>query len=125
MPAEDVNEVFREMAADTARLKAEVGASLADVVADWLVPQYAMAARERLANASDPRERWRVLRTAADDLVALRRGDHCAARLELEREKFAESTRIRREAEERARRPKQNGISPETLKRIEEELKLF
>ena len=64
-----------------------VDGSLTDLVADWLMPQYVMAAREQLAAVPNGAERWKVLRMTANDLVALRRCDLNAARLALERAK--------------------------------------
>lgn len=115
------------MAAEAAGLKAAVGGTLTDVVADWLVPQYVLAAREQLSTLPQGAERWKVLRLTASDLVALRRGDHSAARLALESKKFEEELRQRRVAEERQRKgpPQRQGLSPETLQRIEQELHLL
>src|SRR5713101_8623273 len=40
------------MSAEAVELKNAVGGSITDAVADWLAPQYALAARERLATAT-------------------------------------------------------------------------
>lgn len=84
----DLKESLAQIATEAAELKAAVGGTLTDTVADWLSPQYAVAAREQLANAASPEERWKVMRMVAMDLSALRRGDHCAERLRLERERL-------------------------------------
>jgi hypothetical protein len=69
-----IKTMLAEMAAESKELRVAAGGPLTDVVADWLVPQYVESAREQLAAASDA-ERWKVLRFAANDLVALRRGE--------------------------------------------------
>lgn len=88
MQPNQVKETLAQIATEAAELKAAVGGALTDTVADWLSPQYAVAAREQLANATSPEERWKILRMVAIDLSALRRGDHCAERLRLERERL-------------------------------------
>ncbi len=88
MSPEDIKQSLTQIASEAAELKAAVGGGLTDVVADWLAPQYAVAAREQLANAVDAEARWKVLRMVSGDLSALRRGDHCAERLRLERERL-------------------------------------
>ena len=118
--------MLAQMAAESKELQAVAGGPLTDIVSDWLVPQYVDATRAQLASASEA-ERWKVLRLAANDLVALRRGDHNAARLALDREKFEEFVRLRRAEEERVRNGELNrgGISEHTLQRIEQELRLI
>ena len=73
------------MAAEADDLRRAVGGQVSEVVAAWLVPQYAQAARERLS-AVDGDARLEALRSFVQDLALLRRGDHSAARLQLERE---------------------------------------
>jgi len=77
------------MAAETAEFKAAARGAIADVAAGWLAPQYLLALREQLAALPDGLERFKLLRLAAGDVVALQRGDHWAARLQLDREKLA------------------------------------
>ena len=115
------------MSAESAALRATVGGALTDVVADWLVPQYVLAAREQLSAAPDGATRWKLLRLTANDLVALRRGDHSAARLALESKKFEETLRQQREVEERQRKDpaRRGGLSKEALETIERELHLL
>jgi hypothetical protein len=76
------------MAAETAELKAAVGGAITDVAAGWLTPQYLLAVREQLAALPEGPERFKLLRLAAGDVVALQRGGHSAARLQLDREKL-------------------------------------
>ena len=56
--------------------------------AGWLTPQYLLAVREQLAALPEGPERFKLLRLAAGDVVALQRGGHSAARLQLDREKL-------------------------------------
>jgi len=125
-PTTEIKTMLAQMAAESKELQAVAGGPLTDIVSDWLVPQYVDATRAQLASASEA-ERWKVLRLAANDLVALRRGDHNAARLALDREKFEEFVRLRRAEEERVRNGELNrgGISEHTLQRIEQELRLI
>src|SRR6267142_6717763 len=88
MAPEDLKQSLRQITAEAAELKDASGAALTDVVADWLVPQYVVAGREQLAAHPTGEEHWKVLRMMAGDLSALRRGDHCAERLRLERERL-------------------------------------
>lgn len=88
MSPNEIKPSLRQIAAEAAELKAVVRGGVTDVVAAWLTPQYAVAAREQLAHAASPEARWQVLRMAATDLSALRHGDHTAERLRLERERL-------------------------------------
>ncbi len=57
----------------------------------WLAVRYAVATR-RLVETEGP-EHWRLLRELCGDVVELRRGDHSARRLELERARVASAER--------------------------------
>jgi hypothetical protein len=134
-----VKVMLTEMAAESAELKATVGGTLTDVVADWLVPQYLLAVREQLAALPNGPERLKVLRLMANDLAALRRGDQGAARLVLDRERLAfericveraknaefwkwtKQPEIRRKLWPR----KRGGFSTRTIRKIERELRLL
>ena len=69
--------VLREITADAADLKRAVGGSITDVVADWLAPQYLLAAREKLSGTEGARH-WEILRAFVQDWAMLRHGDHTA-----------------------------------------------
>ena len=130
--------VLEKMAAEAAELKGACGGPITDVLADWLAPQYALAARERLAKAQGA-ERWEILRAFVQDWAALRRGDHSAARLQLDREELDwqranNQTRKEQEFREWLQRPdirkeffpeRRRGLSAETLKEIEEAASLL
>jgi hypothetical protein len=88
------------MMAEARELKQAAGGSVTDAVAGWLAPQYLLAAREKLDGTENAR-RWEVLRVFVQDWHMLRRGDHSAARLQLDRERLA----FERKCAERARLP--------------------
>jgi len=134
----DALQLLREMVAEAQALKEAAGGSVTDAVAAWLAPQYLMAAREKLSAAGEA-GRFEVLRTFLHDWAMLRRGDHSAARLQLDREELE-----RQRATSQAQREKDfrewiqqpevrreflpevaGGLRPETLRRIEEELRLL
>ena len=131
------------MSAEAVELKNAVGGPITDAVADWLAPQYALAARERLATATGA-ERLQILRTFVQDWALLRRGDHSAERLRIEREQLNLNRELSKERMEKlfwewAAKPEnksricfrrdpgkpRGGLSAETLKAIEERLKLL
>jgi hypothetical protein len=60
-------------------------APLTDTLALWLASRYAIATR-RVVEAKGT-ESWRILREMCADVVELRRGDHSAQRLDLDRER--------------------------------------
>jgi hypothetical protein len=59
------------------------GEPLTDILARWLAVRYAIASRHILE--SEGPDQWRMLREMCGDVIGLRRGDHSARRLELER----------------------------------------
>jgi hypothetical protein len=129
---------LREMTADAAELKRAAGGSITDTVAGWLAPQYLLAVREKFSGAEGAR-RWEVLRLFVQDWAMLRRGEHTAARLQLDRKRLA----FERKCAERAKnaefwkwtkRPeikrklwphKRNGLTKTQLRKIERELNLL
>jgi len=84
----EVKAMLTGMAAETEDLKRAAGGSITDVAAGWLTPQYLLAVREQLAALAASPDRFKLLRLAAGDVVALQRGGHSAARLQLDREKL-------------------------------------
>jgi len=125
------------MVAEAQVLKEAAGGSVTDGVAGWLGPQYLLAAREKLAQAGTGR--FEVLRTFLHDWSLLRRGDHAAARLQLDRKQLAwqqASSQAQKEQDFREwiQRPEvrreflpelAGGLRPETVEKIERELKLL
>jgi hypothetical protein len=134
----EVKTMLAEMVAEAQELKAVAGGSVTDAVSAWLAPQYLLAAREKLT-ATDGAGRFEVLRTFVQDWSLLRRGDHSAARLQLDREELdwqRTNSKAQKEKEFRdwIQRPEirreflpeiTSGISKETLKKIEAELHLL
>jgi len=143
-------EIAERLREDATEWNAEGHASLTDTLALWLAARYAVATR-RVAETGE-REGWRLLREMCGDIVELRKGDHTAERLQIERERLElekEKTekRMREKieevtkqpglsAEERLRRIRKmfglpppgdgkNGISAETLAEIERAAKLL
>lgn len=130
--------MLAEMVAEAQALKAVAGGSVTDAVAGWLAPQYLLAAREKLS-ATDEAGRFEVLRTFMQDWALLRRGDHSAARLQLDREQLdwertTGKSQKEKEFREWIQRPEiraeflpkvKPGISQETLEILERELHLL
>jgi hypothetical protein len=73
------------IAAEADELEQAVGGSITEAVAGWLAPQYALAARERLAELEGA-NRLELLRVFVKDWALLRHGDQTAERLRIERE---------------------------------------
>ena len=126
------------MVAEAKELDEAAGGSITDTVARWLGPQYLLAARKKL-DASDENARFEVLRTFVQDWALLRRGDHSAVRLKLEREELElqranSQTQKEKEFWEWLKKPEirekifpndKGGFSAKTIERIERELKLL
>jgi hypothetical protein len=72
-----------EHAAEWAR---EGRAPLTDTMAHWLAARYAVATR-RVAETGG-REGWRLLREMCGDVAELRKGDHSAERLRIDRQRL-------------------------------------
>jgi len=85
-------EVARQLATEAGELLA-AGGSLADKLAVWVTARYVVAARN-LGNGNPGAIDFATLRAFCSDLVALRRGDHSAARLELERQRMASAQTV-------------------------------
>src|SRR6266542_3971499 len=146
-------EIAGRLGEDAAEWAREDRAPLTDTVAHWLAARYAVATR-RVAETGG-REGWRLLREKCGDVVELRKGDHSAERLRIDRqrlelEKAKSEEQIRQKLpelvkrfganrgslseEERAQRMREifglpperkNGLSPETLAEIERAAKLI
>ena len=88
----EVKAMLLEMAAEAQNLERAAGGCITDTVASWLGPQYAFAARKKLA-ATEGAESFEVLRMFVQDWAMLRHGDHTAARLQIERDRVSLSER--------------------------------
>ncbi|MCE9609886.1 MAG: hypothetical protein K8R23_06715 [Chthoniobacter sp.] len=79
-------ELAGRLGEDAAELSEDGRPPLTDTLALWVAARYAVATR-RVAEAEGA-EGWRLLRELCGDLVELRRGDHSAQRLRMERERL-------------------------------------
>ena len=134
----EIRTMLAAMAAEARELQSAAGGSVTDAVATWLAPQYLLAAQEKLAGTEGER-RFEVLRTFVHDWAMLRRGDHSATRLQLDREELewqraAGKAQKEKEFREWMQRPEirqeffpgpTRGIGSETLEKIERELRLL
>jgi hypothetical protein len=77
-------EIAERLEEDAAEWAGEGRAPLTDTLAHWLVARYAVATRHIAETGG--REGWRMLREMCGDVVELRKGDHSAERLQIERE---------------------------------------
>lgn len=75
------------MAAETAALRLPSGGTVADTLAEWLATRYVIAARRLADEAGDDGLDLATLAKLSADVVALRKGDHSAERLRMERER--------------------------------------
>jgi len=137
--------LLADMAAQARELSSAAGGSITDAMADWLAPQYLMAAHKKLSAAEGDR-RWEILRMIVQDSAMLRRGDQMADRLSIERErlkldqqrlvfdrkcaekiKFSEFWKWTKcpEIKNKLWPPKKGGISEATMRKIESELNLL
>lgn len=91
-PLSEAKAALTDMAAEADEIERAVGGSITDAVAGWLAPQYALAAREQLAELKGE-SRLRLLRAFVHDWALLRHGDQTAERLRIEREWLAVTSR--------------------------------
>src|SRR6266480_1896842 len=84
-------ELAEKLAEDVIDLERKNHAPLTDTLALWLTSRYAVGTR-RVAEAKGS-ESWRILREMCADVVELRRGDHSAQRLLIERDRAAAHAR--------------------------------
>jgi hypothetical protein len=79
--------VAKKIAEDAMHWDSKSVARLTDTLAFWVASRYAVKIR-RVVEAKGT-ESWRLLRQMCADVVELRRGDHSAQRLLLDRERMA------------------------------------
>jgi hypothetical protein len=84
-------ELAEKLAEEAIDWDAKNRAPLTDTLALWLASRYAIATR-RVVEAKGT-ESWGILREMCADVVELRRGDHSAQRLFIERERAAAQAR--------------------------------
>jgi len=84
----------RELAGDASELAEAAEGSLADHLSVVLSARYAALVSGWNGEMDDEfRRKARTLRTLCQDIVELRRGDHCAERLRLDLERFTEANK--------------------------------
>ncbi|MCB1078558.1 MAG: hypothetical protein KDM64_12090 [Verrucomicrobiae bacterium] len=81
-------ETLIAMASEADDLERAVGGPVVEMVARWLAPTYAAAARRRLDDLEED-QRLEALRQMIHDLALLRRGDQAAEKLRLDHERLA------------------------------------
>jgi hypothetical protein len=79
-------EIVERLSEEAAQWDAEGRAPITETLAHWAAARYAVATR-RVAEAGDV-EGWRLLRELCSDIVELRKGDHSAERLQIDRERL-------------------------------------
>ena len=95
-------ELAERLGEDAAEWNGEGRPPLTDTLALWLAARYAVATR-RVAE-TEGAEGWRLLRELCGDVVEIRRGDHSAQRLRMERERLEfDRARDREKTEEEFR----------------------
>ena len=78
----------RQLATEVAELQQASKGPLTDLLAGWLAAHYAVAARASVRQAAGAAVDLKTLRALCADVITLRRGDHHAERLQLERERL-------------------------------------
>jgi hypothetical protein len=78
----------RELAANADELNKEAGDSLADTISPLLAGRYAAMLKAASSINGQTADDWKLLRELCSDVVALRKGDHSAARLALDRDRL-------------------------------------
>jgi hypothetical protein len=81
-------EMARDMATETGELQPDGAAPLTDQMAGWVTVRYLLAVRKLVEKSDDGEIDLKTLRELCHDVVAVRRGDHSAARLKMEQERL-------------------------------------
>ena len=87
--------------AEAKELNGAADGALTDHLAAWIAGQYAIAASQLAAEKGDAAVDWNLLRAFCHDVVDLRRGDHSAESLRIERERLAMDRAKQKEEMER------------------------
>ena len=122
----------RQFHADAAQLRQETCPQLADHLALCLTARLAAALRPPPSGESDPAAQLERLRQFCATLARLRKGDHSAewlrlerGKLELNRKRYKDEAAARKAAMNPCKGRKRGGIPPEVLAQVEKELKLL
>jgi hypothetical protein len=118
-------EVAARLGENATEWNAEGRAPLTDTLALWVVARCAVATR--VVAETGGQEGWRLLRELCGDIVELRKGDHSAVRLQIERERLElekeqSEKRVREKVEKlqkQLQKKRKGGISRKALREIE------
>lgn len=81
-------QALAEMAAETEELRQPGGGTVADALAEWLATRYVLAARDLASQSEGGGMDLPALSRLTSDVLALRKGDHGAERLRMDRERL-------------------------------------
>ena len=81
-------ELVRELCGNAEELSGLAGELLSDKIATLLIARYMAVIRTLSESGDGAAKEWKMLRELCGDVVALRKGDHSAERLKLERERL-------------------------------------
>jgi hypothetical protein len=81
-------ELVCSLSADGEELQTAAVEPLTEKLVLWLAARYAVATRKMAGKDGNTEMDWKRLRELCNDVVALRRGDHSAARLKIEQERL-------------------------------------
>jgi hypothetical protein len=121
----------KHLAAEVAELKKQDKESVSDNLAHWIAAQFVLAAKNAALATETGSLDLKTLSALSADVVALRRGDHSAerltverGRLELETEKFKSQSRTKIEAgfDELATELRKNPRAKELFGQLKEEV---
>jgi len=84
-PQAEAAQALAAMAAETAALRQPGGGTVADILAEWLATRYVIVVRALAEQAGDDGLDLPTLAKLTADVAALRKGDHSAERLRIER----------------------------------------
>jgi len=90
LAAEEAREELSQFTEKAEDLDAQNRPPITDLLAVWVASRYAIASRQ-LSETDGPKG-WRLLREMCHDIVELRRGDHSAQRIDIERQRVAAVT---------------------------------
>ncbi|MDR3459976.1 MAG: hypothetical protein P4N60_21325 [Verrucomicrobiae bacterium] len=77
--------IMQDLRKDSHQFSEAAGGSVTDTLADWLAARYVVGMKKQLDRDGDPAADWERMREFCQDVVALRRGEYRAQRLELVR----------------------------------------
>ena len=125
-------EAVRRFRADAPSLSRAAGAQLADELALCLTARILVALQQTPSAEEDPAAQLERLRQWGVDLARLRKGDHNAEWLRIERgkldlhlKKYEDETAERKKCNDPFRKHREGGVSKETLDQLAKDLRLF